>query len=176
MKLDQKIMKIKMLLLDVDGVLTDGSIICGKYGEEVKIFNAQDGFGIKMAQSVGLKVGIITGRSSEIVLKRAQELNIDEIHQGDSNKLKPYNQILLKYQLKNEEIAYIGDDLFDLPVMEKVGFSVAVANARQEVKERADFTTTTTGGAGAAREVIDIIIKTQNKWADILDLISNDYE
>ena len=135
MKLEEKVKNIKMLLLDVDGVLTDGSITLGNNEIELISFNIHDGFGIKMAQQGGIKVGIITGRSSEAVVNRAKELKLDEIYQGRIEKILAYNKILNKYKLKDVEVAFIGDDLFDLPVINRVGFSVAVSNARDELKK-----------------------------------------
>lgn len=169
MKLEQKIKNIKMLLLDVDGVLTNGNIFLGNNDIELKSFDIHDGFGIKMAQQGGIKVGIITGRTSKAVIKRAKELQLDEIFQGQINKIRAYHQILTKYKLKDNEVAYIGDDLFDLPILNHVGFSVAVANARDEVKTRVDYITRSPGGKGAVREVIDLILKSQNKWEDVLE-------
>ena len=158
-----------MLLLDVDGVMTEGSIILGNNEIELKTFNIHDGFGIKMAQHGGIKVGIITGRTSDAVIKRAKDLQLDEVHQGQMGKVQTYNQILKKYKLSDNEVAYIGDDLFDLPILTRVGFSVAVSNARDEVKAKVDYITQTRGGRGAVREVTDIILKTQNKWDDVME-------
>jgi len=175
MNLNQKIKKIKMLLLDVDGVLTDGKIILGNNDTELKAFDIHDGFGIKMAQQGGIKVGVITGRKSEAVAKRAKELQLDEVVQGQMRKAQAFNQILVKHNLSEKEVAFIGDDLFDLPVLIRAGFSVAVANAREEVKAKVDYVTQLPGGKGAVREVTDLILKTQNKWQHVLeDMITYD--
>lgn len=151
--------KIKLLLLDVDGVMTDGGIYLSNSGDEFKKFNIQDGYGIVKLQRTGIKVGIITGRVSNIVTKRAEELGITEVHQNLENKLGVYEHIKAKWNLSDTEIAYIGDDEFDLPVLECVGFSAAPSNAVPSVKKRVHFVCTRSGGNGAVREVIDLILK-----------------
>ncbi len=158
-----------MLILDVDGVLTDGSIILDPSGQEYMIFNVQDGFGIKMLQNCGLKIGIITGRTSEVVKRRAHDLGIDALFQGYANKIDAYAQIKATYELNDEDIAYIGDDLYDLPIIEQAGFSAAVANARNEVQTKANYVTECSGGRGAVREVSDLILKAQDKWNEVLE-------
>jgi 3-deoxy-D-manno-octulosonate 8-phosphate phosphatase (KDO 8-P phosphatase) len=167
-----KLLNIKLLLMDVDGVLTNGEIIYGSSGEELKQFNIQDGMGITLARMAGLKTGIITGRESEMVKWRAEELKIDFISQGNSNKLKPYKEIQNKAGLRDEEIAYIGDDLPDLSILKRVGFSVAVANARDEVKAVCDYVTVAEGGHGAVREIIEMILKRQEKFFDLIEELS----
>jgi len=157
--LKEKAQKIQLLLLDVDGVMTDGSIIIGSDGQEFKRFSAQDGMGITMAKRAGLKIGIITGRHSPAVSRRAEELEIDEVFQGNRNKLEAYQHLRRKYNLRDEEIAYIGDDLGDLAIMSRVGMAVAVANGVTEVKEKAHYVTERPGGAGAVREVIELILE-----------------
>ncbi len=151
--------KIKLLLLDVDGVMTDGGIYLSNSGEEMKKFNIQDGYGITKLQRAGIKVGIITGRISKIVTKRAEELGITEVHQNLENKLETYEHIKAKWKLSDEEVAYIGDDEFDLPVLERVGFSAAPINAVPRVKKLVHFISTRSGGNGAVREVIDLILQ-----------------
>ena len=168
---EDKIKKIKMILMDVDGVLTDGGIILGNEGLEIKIFNVQDGMGITLARKAGLKIGIITGRNSEAVSSRAQELEIDELSQGHFDKLSSYMSIKEKFGFTDEEIAYIGDDMVDLPILNRVGFSVAVANAREEIKPCVDYVTTASGGKGAVREVIDLILKTLGKWDEAIEKV-----
>lgn len=157
--------------MDVDGVLTDGGIILGSNGIELKVFNVQDGAGVTMARRAGLKVGILTGRESEAVTRRAEELRFDVVSQGHFNKLSEYDRIKIQLNLNDAEIAYIGDDILDLSVLKQVGFSVAVANARPEVKPVVDYVTTADGGHGAVRETIDLILKTQNKWELALSLM-----
>ncbi|MDZ7263731.1 MAG: HAD-IIIA family hydrolase [candidate division KSB1 bacterium] len=164
MSLEEKISKIKLLLLDVDGVLTDGSIILVGANEEIKVFHIHDGLGIKLAQANGIEVGIITGRSSEAVKRRCAELAINLLYEGRQNKLEAYEQIKRQLQLHDEEIAYVGDDLPDLPILKKAGLSCAVNDAREEVKAVAAFVTHRPGGKGAVREVIELILKHQGKW------------
>jgi len=151
--------KIKLLLLDVDGVMTDGGIYLSNSGDEFKKFNIQDGYGITKLRSAGFKIGIITGRVSNIVTKRAEELGITEVHQNLENKLETYEHIKAKWKLSDEEVAYIGDDEFDLPVLERVGFSASPSDAVPSVKKRVHFVCTRSGGNGAVREVIDLILK-----------------
>ena len=167
-----KILNIKLVLMDVDGVLTSGDIIYSSSGEELKKFNIQDGMGITLARMAGLKTGIVTGRVSEMVKRRAEELKFDIISQGNFNKLKPYEEIREQEKLKDEEIAYIGDDLLDLCILNRVGFSVAVANARDEVKAVCDYVTIADGGIGAVREVIEKILKRQEKFFDLIEELS----
>lgn len=160
--------KIKMILMDTDGVLTEGKIIFFSGGGEAKAFDVKDGVGIKLAQRVGIKMGIITGRSSEAVTRRAQELGIDELRQGAREKLISYEEILLKHSLKDEEVCFIGDDIIDIPVMKRVGFPVAVADAHKDILSFSVYQTDLKGGQGAVREVIDFIIRAQGKWDQII--------
>ena len=169
----QKLKKIKMVLFDVDGVLTDGSIVYTDKGTELKSFNIQDGMGITLARKSGLLTGIITGRLSSMVSRRAEELKIDTVSQGSFNKLIPYLEILKKHNLSDEEICYIGDDIVDMVLLNRVGFSAAVANAREEVKAICDYITVAAGGHGAVREVIDLVLKRQGKFDVIIDSIVN---
>ena len=167
-----KMSKIKMILMDVDGVLTDGSIVFGSNELEIKSFNVQDGLGITLARLGGLKTGIITGRKSEVVERRGKELKFDVISQGSFNKYPEFQKIKEEYSFSNEEICYIGDDLLDISILREVGFSVAPANARDEVKAICDYVTVAKGGNGAVREVVDKILIRQNKFdAIIKDLI-----
>jgi 3-deoxy-D-manno-octulosonate 8-phosphate phosphatase (KDO 8-P phosphatase) len=159
---------VKLLILDVDGVLTNGQIIFGRDGELMKEFHAQDGMGITLAHKAGIKVAIITGRDSQMVTLRSAELGITDIYQGAMSKTQALAELMDKYKVRAEEIAYIGDDLNDLPVMIRIGLPCAVANAVPEVKEHARFVTSHAGGNGAVREVIEYILKAQDKWASIL--------
>lgn len=161
--------KIKMIVMDVDGVLTDGKVILGTNGIELKSFNSKDGYWIRIAQKAGLKLAIITGRESDIVSKRARELNIEDVHQGVLNKLEAYQKIIDKYGLKDDEIAYIGDDLVDLPILTRVGLSVVVADALPDLKDRVDYVTKNPGGHGAGKEMIELILKSQNKLDSIIN-------
>lgn len=159
---------IKLLILDVDGVLTNGQIIFGRDGELMKKFHAQDGLGITLAHKNGIKVAIITGRDSQMVTLRSAELSIADVYQGAMSKTEALAELMKKYNLAAEEIAYVGDDLNDLPVMVRVGLPCAVANAVFEVKEHARLVTNCSGGNGAVREVIEHILKSQGKWESIL--------
>jgi 3-deoxy-D-manno-octulosonate 8-phosphate phosphatase (KDO 8-P phosphatase) len=161
--LQSKAKKIKLLLLDVDGVLTDGRIILDNQGNELKAFHVRDGHGIKMAQRAGIVVGIITGRRSKVVTIRARELGIQEVHQGAQNKIAVYDSILSKYGLTDDDVAYLGDDTVDLDILKRAGLSAAVADADPAVKPHVDMILKTAGGRGAVREFIDLIMKSQGK-------------
>ena len=160
--------KIKLVVLDVDGVLTSGEIIFGRDGELMKKFNAQDGLGITAAHKAGLKTAIITARESQIVHLRSAELKITDVCQGTMNKVESLLELVSKYNLTLEQVAYVGDDLNDLPVIGCVGLACAVANAVWEVKNHAHLVTNHKGGQGAVREVIEFILKTQGKWESIV--------
>ncbi|MBD3223741.1 MAG: HAD-IIIA family hydrolase [Caldithrix sp.] len=162
-------MNIKIILMDVDGVLTSGEIIYTSNGDELKMFNVQDGMGITLARMAGIKTGIITGRKSGLVLRRAEELKVDIIFQGRFHKLDDYEKVKKEYGFKDDEIAYIGDDILDMPLLKRVGFSVAVANARDEVKAICDYVTIAEGGKGAVRETIDKILKRQGKLYKLVE-------
>jgi 3-deoxy-D-manno-octulosonate 8-phosphate phosphatase (KDO 8-P phosphatase) len=155
--------KIKLLLLDVDGVLTDGSIILDSHGNERKAFHVRDGHGIKMAQRSGIIIGIITGRTSEVVNIRARELGIQEVHQGAHEKINVYESILAKYGMRDEETAYIGDDVVDIDIFKRTGIAVAVADADPSVMAHVDLVTKKEGGRGAVREFINFILMNQGK-------------
>ena len=150
---------IKFLLLDVDGVMTDGGIYYSNTGDKFKKFNIQDGYGISKVQRTGIKIGIITGRSSQIVERRAKELGITEVYQNVEDKIDAYESIKKKYNLTDANIAYIGDDEFDLAVLKCVGFAAAPADAVPVVKNHVHYVCTHNGGNGAVREVIDLILK-----------------
>lgn len=158
---------IKLLLLDVDGVMTDGRIIYDNNGVETKAFDVKDGHGLKLLQRAGIRVGIITGRQSAIVARRAEELGIELLYQGVKDKSLPFNAILQKLALLPEEVAYVGDDIVDLPVMRKVGFAAAVADAVDDIKPYADLVTRRAGGRGAVREICDFLLKESGRWADV---------
>ena len=168
----QKLSQIKLILMDVDGVLTSGEIIYTASGDELKMFHVQDGMGITLARMAGLKTGILTGRKSDLVKRRAEELKVDIISQGSFDKLPEYEKIKNQLGLTDEQICYIGDDILDMPLLKRVGFSVAVANARDEVKAICDYVTVAEGGKGAVREVIDKILKWQNKLHDLIEQLS----
>ena len=161
-----KLKKIRLVLLDVDGVLTDGRIIIGNVGlaiTETKFFDSHDGFGIRRAIESGLRVGILTGRRSELVEARARELGITDIYQGIEDKMKAYADMKDFTKLRDDEICYVGDDIPDLPLLETVGFSAASSDAVAEVRSEVDFITDHAGGRGAVREILDMILKAQKK-------------
>lgn len=160
---------IKLLILDVDGVLTDGRIILDNNGNEYKEFHVRDGHGIRMLIHAGIKVAIITGRHSRVVERRALELGITEVFQKCLNKKVAYAGLLKKYSLKDCEVAYIGDDIIDAPIMAVVGLPVAVADAADEAKSYALIRTKNQGGRGAVREITDFILKAQGLWKGMFD-------
>jgi YrbI family 3-deoxy-D-manno-octulosonate 8-phosphate phosphatase len=159
----RKARRIKMLLLDVDGVMTDGGLYYSARGVEMKRFHAQDGYGVVRAHDHGLKIGIISGRSTPIVDARARDLKVEELHQGSNDKVTVMQAIRARHKLKPEEIAFIGDELFDVPLLQSVGLSLAPKNARPEVKRRVDYVTQARGGEGAVREAVDLILQHQKK-------------
>ena len=168
-----KLDHVKMLILDVDGVLTDGSIAVGDNGELFKTFNVRDGLGITLAQKLGIKTAIITGRESKMLAYRARELKINAFYQNKKNKVPAYKELLAEYQLKDEEVAYIGDDLFDLAVMKRVGFPATVADATEEAKSVSILISDFAGGKGAVRQIIEFILKAQEKWQAVIDSYLN---
>ena len=160
--------KLKLLLLDVDGVLTNGTLMFSGEAEESKGFNTQDGFGLRLLQEAGVAVGVITARKSAAVTRRCESLKMRYIYQGDTNKLEAYNDIMKKSGLKPVEIGYMGDDWLDLVLLNRVGFAAAPANAVAEVIEVAHFVTSRQGGAGAVREICDLILKAKGLHQKLL--------
>jgi 3-deoxy-D-manno-octulosonate 8-phosphate phosphatase (KDO 8-P phosphatase) len=159
--------RIKLLLLDVDGVMTDGRIIYDSDGGESKAFDVKDGHGLKLVQRAGIQVGIITGRQSTIVDRRAAELGIELVYQGAKDKQLPFREILQRLALEPGEVAYAGDDIVDLPVMRQVGFAATVADAMDEVKAAAHMVTRRAGGRGAVREICDHLLKESGHWTAV---------
>jgi 3-deoxy-D-manno-octulosonate 8-phosphate phosphatase (KDO 8-P phosphatase) len=169
-KLDQERLKlIKLLILDVDGVLTDGKIIYNDRGEEIKAFDVKDGHGIKLLMRSGIEIALITGRESEVVLHRARDLGIEQVYQKVTNKMEVYEKILNDKKLEDENVGFVGDDLVDIPVLKRVGFSAAVLDAVSEVKEIADYIASKKGGGGAVREICELLLKAQNKWKGVIE-------
>ncbi|MBF0302224.1 MAG: HAD-IIIA family hydrolase [Desulfamplus sp.] len=165
----ERLSAIKLLLLDVDGVLTDGKITYTDSGEEIKNFCVKDGFGLRILMDSGVKVGIVTGRTANGALSaRCKNLGINLIFDGIKNKREALNKILENQKVKQYETAFAGDDLPDIPVMRKCGFSFAVANASPEVIQISDYTTKHRGGDGAVREICEVILKAKGLWEDIL--------
>jgi 3-deoxy-D-manno-octulosonate 8-phosphate phosphatase (KDO 8-P phosphatase) len=161
--LQSKAKKIKLLLLDVDGVLTNGTIILDGHGNELKAFHVRDGHGIKLAQRAGIVIGIITGRKSEVVNIRARELGIEEVYQGAHRKIEIYESLLVKFGVHDDEVAYVGDDIVDVDIFKRAGLAVAVADADPAVRPYVDMITKTDGGRGAVREFINLLLKSQGK-------------
>ena len=168
MKIDQKVQPVSMILCDVDGVLTDGGITYDNQGIETKQFHVRDGLGIQLWQKAGYKFGLLTARSSHIVQVRAGELGVDIIRQGFSDKLPVAQQIVTEFGLEAENVCYVGDDLTDFELMKYVGFGVAVADAVDEIKDVADHVTRLSGGQGAVRELIETMLKSQQRWDEVV--------
>lgn len=165
--MNERIRNIRLLLLDVDGVMTDGRIIFDSNGVESKFFNVKDGHGIKMVQRAGIEVGIISGRGSVVVSNRAAELGISLVYQKSLDKLTPYSEILERTELTDEQVAFMGDDVIDIPVLRRVGFAAAPADAVDDVFPFVHFTSRNRGGWGAVREVCDLLLREQGKWDEI---------
>lgn len=160
----EKAKAVKLVIFDVDGVLTDGSLFFGDDGQEYKAFNSLDGHGMKMLQQSGVRIAIITGRTSEVVRHRMNNLKIDLVYQGQLDKLPAYRQILADLKLQPHEVAYVGDDVVDLPVMLRVGLAIGVDNAHQLTKQHAHWVTPRGGGKGAARDVCEMIMRAQGQF------------
>ena len=156
-----KAASVKLLICDIDGVFSDGRIYLGNQGEELKAFNTKDGFGIKALMNSGIQVAVITGRQSRIVAERMNSLGVNHIYQGKENKLEAYAELKSALNLSDEQVAYIGDDGPDLPVMERVGFAVAVNDAHPLIKRISHYTTLMPGGFGAVRELTDLLMLAQ---------------
>ncbi len=165
--MEERLKKIKLLLLDVDGILTDGRIIFDSNGIETKAFDVKDGHGLKLIQRAGIQVGIITGRQSPVTRIRAEELGIDLLYQGAKEKIVPYQEILRTFELSDGEVAYMGDDLVDLPILQRVGFAATVPTAVEDIKPYVHYVTTTSAGRGAVREVCDLFLKATGLWDEV---------
>lgn len=167
-ELRQRCQPIELILSDVDGVLTDGRIILDNAGIETKHFHVRDGMGIKLWQKAGYRFGVVTIRSSQAVKMRMAELGIDMVRQGADDKLGIVRSVLAELHLRPEQTCYIGDDLPDLPVALSVGLAVAVADACEELRAAAGYVTSLRGGAGAVRETVEMILKAQRRWDDLI--------
>jgi len=165
----QKIKKVKLIAFDVDGVLTDGGIIYDNAGMEIKRFNVKDGQIISHLKRLGFIVGAITGRNSQVVKNRCEELKLDFHYHGSSNKLIQYEKIKTDYNLLDENIAYIGDDIIDLPILSKCGFSAAPNDARGYIKKYVDFVTPSKGGDGTLRDLADLILEEQKLLDELIE-------
>ncbi len=166
--LENKLKKIKLLLLDVDGVLTDGSIIYNDNGDEIKVFNVKDGLGIRLLIEAGIKVCIVTGRKSDALKHRCKNLGIDHIFQGVRDKSSLLDLIFKQTGATSDETAFIGDDLLDLSIMNLVGTPIAVSDANDSVIKKALIVTTAKGGKGAVREISEAILRAKGQWEKIV--------
>jgi 3-deoxy-D-manno-octulosonate 8-phosphate phosphatase (KDO 8-P phosphatase) len=165
--------KIKLFLMDVDGTLTDGGVMLISLPNdggvaEMKGFNSQDGMGLKLAHTMGIRTGFITGRKSPAVSQRAKELNVEFVYLGQATKMAAFDECLQKAGVQEEEVAYMGDDLPDMPLSKRAGLAVAVANAAPELKAVSHFVTRSRGGDGTAREVVELILKAQGRWEEAI--------
>ena len=167
--LERRASHIKLLLMDCDGVLTDGRLWLTEDGNEQKSFNTHDGLGLTLFHRGGLKSGIITGRSSKAVTRRAQELGVEFVRQGEPDKVAAFEQLLKVAGVTEDEVAFVGDDLPDIPIMKRAELAVAVADAVEETRSVAHYVTRAAGGRGAVREVVELILKSQGRWNDLLD-------
>jgi len=167
--MQSRLKDIRLLLLDVDGVLTDGSIIYDDQNIETKVFNVKDGLGIRLLLNAGIQVGVITGRASKALKNRCANLGIENLYDGIHDKVSALDTVLKKTGVKIGETAFIGDDLPDLSVLKKVGVSIAVRDAEETVRKHADIVTNAKGGDGAVREICEAILKAKGLWEDIVD-------
>ncbi len=167
--IERRASHIKLLLMDCDGVLTDGRLWLLENGDEQKSFNTQDGLGLHLFHRAGLKSGIITGRNSKAVERRALELGVEFLRQGDPHKINAFEEVLRLAAVQEDEVAFMGDDLVDIPLMRRSELAVAVADAAAETRSAAHYVTRAEGGRGAVREVIEIILKAQGRWNDLVD-------
>jgi len=167
--IERRASRIKLLLMDCDGVLTDGRLWLTADGDEQKSFNTHDGLGLSLFHRAGLKSGIITGRSSRVVARRAQELGVEFVCQGNPDKTAAFEQLLREAGVDENEVAFVGDDLPDIPIMNRAELAVAVADAVAETRSVAHYVTRAKGGRGAVREVIEIILKSQGRWHDLVE-------
>lgn len=167
-EIQERAARIQLLLMDCDGVLTDGRIWVLEEGGDQKTFHTRDGLGIELLHRAGLKSGIISGRTSDAVERRARGLGMSFVRQGCEEKRKAFAETLREADVTNAEVAFIGDDLNDVPLMLQSGLGVAVADAAPEARERAHYVTNARGGRGAVREVVELILKSQGRWDDLV--------
>jgi len=168
MELQQRCQQVELIVADVDGVLTNGCLVFNNQGIETKQFHMRDGMAVSLWQRAGYRFGLMTSRSSHVVRMRAAELEIEIVRQGVANKLASIREIMANLGLSGTRVCYIGDDLPDLPVVRAVGLGVAVADACEELRRAAHYVTNAPGGAGAVREVVELILKAQRRWDDVI--------
>ena len=164
----QRASRVRLLVLDVDGVLTDGRIVYADYGDELKFFNAQDGAGLIFWNRVGLRSAIISGRASRLLRRRAKEMRVDAVVQRALLKLPAYERLLRQFRVADQEACVIGDDLMELPLLRRAGFAVGVPGAVEEVRQACHYVTQREGGQGAVREAIDLILKAKGLWDQVM--------
>ena len=167
--IEQRASRIKLLLMDCDGVLTDGRLWLTEDGDEQKSFNTHDGLGLSLLHRAGLKSGIITGRASKAVTRRAAELGVEFVRQSEPDKIAAFEQLLQQADVAESEVAFVGDDLPDIPIMKRAELAIAVADAVAETCSVAHYVTQARGGRGAVREVVELILKSQGRWHDLVD-------
>lgn len=160
--------KVRLLILDVDGVLTDGRIIMDHKGREIKAFDVRDGHGLRLLMEAGIEVAILTGRSSPVVQRRADDLGITRVRQGVHDKVGAYQEIAREVGITDDETCFVGDDVVDIPLLKRVGIPIVVADGAPEAKRLARYITQSPGGRGAVREVCDLLLQAQGKWAEVL--------
>jgi len=170
----QKARRIKLLLFDVDGVLTDGKILLHPDGTETKRFDIKDGTGLVWAQRAGLKVGFLSARRSAATTRRAEQLGISIVHQAAASKLRAYTEILRQQALADADVAYMGDDVLDLPVVERAGLSACPSDAAREIRSRVDFVSRRRGGDGAVRDLIELVLRAQGRWKGLIESHGDD--
>jgi len=163
----EKSKKIKLVIFDVDGVLTDGRIICDNYGNEIKNFDVNDGFGITLLKRAGIKCVILTAAGTPLVTRRAKTLKIDKVYQKCHYKIEAYKKVKKKFKVNDEEICFIGDDLIDIPLLKRVGLAICPRNAMPEVKDFSHYVSGKDGGRGAVREICDLILRAQGAWKTV---------
>lgn len=173
-KIANKAQKIKLLILDVDGVMTNNMLIYSDDGLESKTFNTRDGHGMVLLQKSGIEIAIITGRKSQLVTNRMQDLKVKHVHQGVPDKLPTFLKLVEKLELSFDEIAYIGDDILDLPILMRIGLAVTPADGDDEVKSRVDYISAYKGGQGCVREICEIILRSQDRWQQHMDFFLRD--
>lgn len=165
--LQERLSRIELLILDVDGVMTDGRIVMNDLGQESKFFNVRDGHGLKILMRYDVGVVLLTGRQSGVVECRARDLGIEEVHQKIWDKLAVYEEIIARRHLDDGQVAFVGDDIVDVPVLRRVGFAATVADADDEAKKAAHYVTVRAGGQGAVREICELILKARGNWEDV---------
>lgn len=167
--IEERAKKIKLLILDVDGVLTDGRIIYDNFGDELKFFNVNDGFGVYLLGKAGIKTVIITAKKSRAVIKRAKDMRVAAVYSSHF-KLEAYRKVLKKFRVKDEDVCFMGDDLLDMPLIKRAGLAAVPPNAVEELKSISHYITHRHGGKGAVREVVEIILKSQGLWEEAISV------